>query len=171
MYLLLELHYLEHSFVQAKHSFQRKFHVRKGQSDIEIRTLFKKFKQTGSVNDDHIGNVGKPCLSVRQSNAEVVQQVIQQQPQTSVFPVASCTGLRRMSIHRVRCLTLHMFPYKIQTHQPLSPNATNARYNIANAMLQLVDDSEFDVGNGSQMKHIFTSMALWSKQNSQIWRS
>ena len=42
---------------------------------------------------------------------------------------------------------LHMFLYKIQTHQPLSPNAINACYNFANAMMQVVNDGELDAGN------------------------
>ncbi|GBN03038.1 hypothetical protein AVEN_181057-1 [Araneus ventricosus] len=37
--------------------------------------------------------------------------------------------------------------YKIQTRQPLSVNAIDARYDFANAMLQLVDEGDIDVRN------------------------
>ncbi|GBM24910.1 hypothetical protein AVEN_23444-1 [Araneus ventricosus] len=37
--------------------------------------------------------------------------------------------------------------YKIQTRQPLSVNAIDARYYFANAMLQLLDEGDIDVGN------------------------
>lgn len=172
VFIVLEFHRLEHSCVQTRRSFQRKFHVRKGPSDNAIRTLFQKFERTGSVNDDRIGNVGRPCLSVTESNAEAVQQVIQQRPRTSVRRVASCTGLRRMSTHRLMRHSLQMFPYKIQTHQPLSPNAINARYNFANAMLQLVDDGELDVGNiWFSDEAYFHLDGYVNKQNSRIWRS
>ena len=43
--------------------------------------------------------------------------------------------------------TLPMFPYKIQTYQPLSPNVINKRFHFENAMLQLLGDDELDVVN------------------------
>ena len=112
-----------------------------------MRTLFQKFKRTERVNDDRIENYGRPRLSNAESNSEAVHQVIQQRHLSSVRRIASCTGLRKMSTHRPISHILHLFPYKIQTHQPLNLNAINARYNFANFMLQLVDDGEPDDGN------------------------
>ena len=56
---------------------------------MQKRILFQKLEQTGSVNDNHIGNVGQPRFSVTDSIAEIVQQVIQQWSCTSVLYVPS----------------------------------------------------------------------------------
>ncbi|GBL95705.1 hypothetical protein AVEN_661-1 [Araneus ventricosus] len=81
------------------------------------------------------------------STTDAVQQIILQQPRTSVRRVASRAGLRRMTTHRIMRHNLHTFPCKIQTRQPPSLNAIDARYDFANAMLQLVDKGDIDVGN------------------------
>ncbi|GBM52951.1 hypothetical protein AVEN_111306-1 [Araneus ventricosus] len=113
IFLVLEHHRLEHSCFQTRRSFQRRSDVRRGPSYNAIKALFEKFERTGNVNDDRIGNVGRPRSAVTESKADVVQQVILQQPRTSVRRVASRTGLRRTT-HRIMCHNLHMFPYKIQ---------------------------------------------------------
>ncbi|GBM54426.1 hypothetical protein AVEN_275632-1 [Araneus ventricosus] len=84
---------------------------------------------------------------VTESNADAVQQAILQQSRTSVRLVTPRDGVRRMTKHRIMSHNLHMFPYKIQTRQSLRVNAIDARYDFANAMLQLVDEGDIDVGN------------------------
>ncbi|GBN05193.1 hypothetical protein AVEN_143023-1 [Araneus ventricosus] len=75
-----------------------------------------------------------------------------------------------MTTHRIMCHNLHMFPYKIQTRQPLSVNAIDARYDFANAMLKFVDEDDIDVGN-----ILFSDEAYFNlddfvnKQNWRIW--
>ncbi|GBM04724.1 hypothetical protein AVEN_44854-1 [Araneus ventricosus] len=113
IFLVLEYHRLEHNCVQTRRSFQRRFDARRGPSDNAIKALFEKFGRTGNVNDDRIGNVGRPRSAVLESNADAVQQVILQQPRTSVHSVAFRARLRRMTTHRIMRHNLHMFPYKI----------------------------------------------------------
>ncbi|GBO04801.1 hypothetical protein AVEN_203888-1 [Araneus ventricosus] len=113
--------------------------MRKGPSDNAIKALFEKFERTGNVNDDRIGNVCRPSSAFTESNDDAVQQVMRQQLRTSVRNFAFHAELRRMATHCIMCQNLHMFPYKIQTCQPLSVNAIDARYDFANAMLQTVD--------------------------------
>ncbi|GBN92133.1 hypothetical protein AVEN_117125-1 [Araneus ventricosus] len=84
IFLVLDYHRLEHSCVQMRRSFQRRFDVRRGPSDNAIKALFEKFERTRNVSDDHIGNVGRPPSAVTESKADAVQQVILQQPRTSV---------------------------------------------------------------------------------------
>ncbi|GBM51052.1 hypothetical protein AVEN_123867-1 [Araneus ventricosus] len=78
IFLVLDYHRLERSCVQTRRSFKRRYDVRRGSSDNAIKALFKKFERTGNVNDDRIGNVGRPRSSVTESNAVTVQQVILQ---------------------------------------------------------------------------------------------
>lgn len=61
--------------------------------------------------------------------------------------VISQTEIRRMSMHRIMRHILHLFPYKIQTCQPLTANAINTRGMFVNAMLQKIDNCEIDVRN------------------------
>ncbi|GBM60197.1 hypothetical protein AVEN_273508-1 [Araneus ventricosus] len=170
IYLVLEYNLLEHSYFQARRSFQRRFDVRGGQSGNAINALFEKFKRTGNVNDERIRNIGRLSSSVTESNADVVQQVILQQSRTSVRRVASRAGLRRMTTPCIMCHNLHIFPCKIQTRQPLSVNAINARYDFANAMLQLVDEGDIYVGNiRFSDEAYFNFDGFVNKQNWRIW--
>ncbi|GBN12972.1 hypothetical protein AVEN_183797-1, partial [Araneus ventricosus] len=147
IFLVLKYHRLEHSCVQTRCSFQRRFDARRGPSDNAIKALFEKFERTGNVNDDRIVNVGRPCSAVTESNGDAVQQAILQQPRATVRRDASRAGLRRMSTHRIMRHNLHMSPYNIQPRLPLSVNATDARDDFSNVMLQLVDEGDIDVGN------------------------
>ncbi|GBO45985.1 hypothetical protein AVEN_246438-1 [Araneus ventricosus] len=105
-----------------------------------------------------------------ESNADAVQQVILQQPQTSVRLVASRARLRRMTTHHIMRHNLHMFPYKIQTRQPLSVNAIDARYDFANTMLQLVNEGDIDVGNIWFSEEAYFNLdGFVNKQNWCIW--
>ncbi|GBM17736.1 hypothetical protein AVEN_56047-1 [Araneus ventricosus] len=93
IFLVLKYHRLEHSCVQTRRSFQRRFDVRRVPSDNAIKALFEKFERTENVNDDRIENVGRPHSAVTESNADAVLHVILQQPRTSLPRVASRAGL------------------------------------------------------------------------------
>ncbi|GBN06408.1 hypothetical protein AVEN_139760-1 [Araneus ventricosus] len=110
IFRVLEYHRLQHSCVRTRRSFQRRFDVRRGPSDNAIKALLEKFERTGNVNDDRIGNVGLPRSAVTESNASAVQQVILQQPRTSVRRVTSRAGLRRMTTYRIMRRKMHMLP-------------------------------------------------------------
>ncbi|GBM16147.1 hypothetical protein AVEN_163161-1 [Araneus ventricosus] len=160
IFLVLEYHRLEHSCVQTRRSFQKRFDVRR---DNGIKALFER---TGKVNDDRIGNVGRPRSAVTESNADAIQQVILQLLRTSVCRVASRAELQRMTTHRIMRHNLHMF----QTRQPLSVNAIDARYDFANTMLQLVDEGDIDVGNiWFSDEAYFNLDGFVNKQSWSIW--
>ncbi|GBM81198.1 hypothetical protein AVEN_60757-1, partial [Araneus ventricosus] len=98
--------------------------MRGGPSDNAIMALFEKFERTGNVNDDHIGKVGRPRSAFTESNDVAVQQVMRQQPRTSVRSFAFHAGLTpKNATHCTMCQNLHVFPYKMQTCHPLSVNA------------------------------------------------
>ncbi|GBL88897.1 hypothetical protein AVEN_158996-1 [Araneus ventricosus] len=58
VFLVLEYHRLERSPMATRFSFQKRFNVPKGPNAKTICKLFAKFKWTGSVDDNRVGNVG-----------------------------------------------------------------------------------------------------------------
>ncbi|GBL89968.1 hypothetical protein AVEN_178379-1 [Araneus ventricosus] len=75
-----------------------------------------------------------------------------------------------MTTRRIMRHSLHMFPYKIQKREPLSVNAIDARYDFANAMLQLVDEGDVDVGKiWFSDEAYFNLDGFVNKQNWYIW--
>ncbi|GBN62572.1 hypothetical protein AVEN_256804-1 [Araneus ventricosus] len=73
--------------------------MRGGPSDNAIKALFEKFERTGNVNDDRIGNVGRPRSAFTESNDVAVQQVMRQQLRTSVRSFAFHAGLTPKNGH------------------------------------------------------------------------
>ncbi|GBN32900.1 hypothetical protein AVEN_231834-1 [Araneus ventricosus] len=75
-----------------------------------------------------------------------------------------------MITYRIMLLTLHMFPYKIQTYQPLSVNAIDALYDFVSAVLQLVGEDDIDDGNiWFSDEAYFNLDGFVNKQNWRIW--
>ncbi|GBN41693.1 hypothetical protein AVEN_157367-1 [Araneus ventricosus] len=70
--------------------------MRGGPSDNAIKALFER---TGNVNDDRIGNVVRPRSAFTDSNDNAVQQVMRQQPRTSVHSFAFHAGLTPKNGH------------------------------------------------------------------------
>ncbi|GBN28516.1 hypothetical protein AVEN_259046-1 [Araneus ventricosus] len=152
IFLVLEYHCLEHSCVQTRRSFQRRFNVRRGPSNNAIKALVEKFERTGNVNDDRIGNFGRPRSAVTESNVDAVRQLILQQPWTPENDHAP-----------------HPAP---QPSHIQDPDATNARYDFANTMLQLVDEDDIDVGNiWFSDEAYFNLDGFVNKHNWRIWET
>ena len=53
-----------------------------------MQQIKQKFQWTGNVKDESAGIVGRPRTATTESNAQLVQQVIQQQPRISIRRVA-----------------------------------------------------------------------------------
>lgn len=144
VFLVLEFHRLEHSVTATRRSFQKRFNVAKGPVAKTIRRLFAKFERTGSVADDLVGHVGSRPAVVTPENVATVSGIIQQQPRRSVRRIAAETGLKRSSTHTILRSSLHMFPYKIQSHQAIPASAVRQRLDFANRMLNMINEG-FDV--------------------------
>ncbi|GBO07359.1 hypothetical protein AVEN_34532-1 [Araneus ventricosus] len=146
VFLVLEYHRLKESPTATRRSFQARFNVPKGPDAKTIRTLFAKFQRTGSVTDDLVGNVGRQQTAVTPENVATVSGIIQQNPMSSVRRIASETGLKRSSTQKILRKSLHMFPFKIQTHQAIPVRAVQQRVDFANQMFTMIDSEGFDVG-------------------------
>ncbi|XP_055928131.1 uncharacterized protein LOC129959338 [Argiope bruennichi] len=127
IFLVMEFHRLEHSVVATRRSCHRKFNVTKGPKRDTIKNLFEKFQRTGNVKDDRAGKVGRKRTATTKDNAQLVQQVIQQRLRFSIRRVAAAVQIKSTSTYRLIRLSLHLYPYKIQTRQPLSAASMNAR--------------------------------------------
>ncbi|GBM16699.1 hypothetical protein AVEN_144353-1 [Araneus ventricosus] len=117
IFLDLEYQHLEHSCVQSRRTFQRRFHVRRGPSDNVIKALFEKFERTGNVNDDPIGNVCRPSSAITEANADAVQQVMRQQPRTSVRGFAFHAGWTPKNGHGLRRCFFHKYKHAPDSFQ------------------------------------------------------
>ena len=147
IFLVLEFHRLEHNVPATRRSFQQKFNVTKGPKTETITELFAKFQRTGNVNDEKAGNVGRPRSTTTAANAQLVESVIQKQPCVSVRRVAATVQIKPTSTYRLLRQSLHVFPYKIQTRQPLTAASTNSREIFANDMVQMIDVGDINVDN------------------------
>ncbi|GBM19052.1 hypothetical protein AVEN_172514-1 [Araneus ventricosus] len=133
---------------------------------------YAKFQRTGSVTDDLVGNVGRQQTAVTPENVATVSGIIQQNPMSSVRRIASETGLKHSSTQKILRKSLHMFPFKIQTHQAIPVRAVQQRVDFANQMLTMIDSEGFDVGCiwFTDEAH-FPLNGFVNKQNWQFWGS
>lgn len=76
IFLLLEFHRLDKSFIETKHTFQRKFNIRYGPSNTVIKVLFENFQRTRNIYDDIAGNADRPTTKITEANVVVIQRII-----------------------------------------------------------------------------------------------
>ncbi|GBL99132.1 hypothetical protein AVEN_64127-1 [Araneus ventricosus] len=77
VFLILEYHKLERSPTATRRSFQKRFNVPKGPDAKTIRKLFAKFKRTGRVDDNRVGNAGPRETVVTPENVAKVSGIVQ----------------------------------------------------------------------------------------------
>ncbi|GFW45079.1 uncharacterized protein TNCV_4513931 [Trichonephila clavipes] len=146
VFLVLEYHRLQESPTATRRSFQARFNVPKEPDAKTIRTRFAKFQRTGSVTDDLVGNVGRKQTAVTPQNVATVSGIIQQKPMSSVRRITSMAGLKRSSTQKILRKSLHMFPFKFQTHHAVPVRAVQQRDGFANQMLTMINSEGFYVG-------------------------
>lgn len=147
IFLVLEFHRLEHSVVATRRSFQWKFNVIKGPKSDTIKDLFEKFQRTRKVKDERAGKVGRPRTATTEGIAQLVQQAIQHRTRVSIRRVAAVVQIKLTSTYRLMHQSLHLYPYKIQTQQPLSAASINAQETFANDMVRRIDDGDIHIGS------------------------
>lgn len=170
IFLVLEFHRLEHNVNATKRSFKKKFNVTKGPKFDTIRMLFEKFQRTGNVNDERAGFVGRRFSQTTTANAQLVETVIRKQPCISVRRVATTVQIKPTSTYRLMRQGLHMFPYRIQTRQPLTAASINSRETFANDMVQMIDVGDINVDNILFSDEAYFQLDGYvNKQNWRIW--
>lgn len=160
IFLVLEFHRFGQSVTATRRSFQSKFQVTKGPQPNTIKALYEKFQRTGSVADEKINSVGRHRSVITEANVQIVEETIARSPRKSVRKTAAVCHVGKTSVHTIMRKSLNLFPYKIQTQQPLQTSSVENRKQFANDLLEMIDRGNIDMNCiGFQMKHISISMA------------
>ena len=157
--------------IAAQRKFATEFKLKTtGPSVLTINNLIRKFERTGSVGDDSVGNVGRQKSVKTPENIQKTRAVFQTSPRKSIRRAAQQVGINRETLRQIVVEDLHLFPYKIQTHQPLSPRAMEQRLCFANTIVHRIDEQDFDVNMVwfSDEAH-FHLDGFVNKQNWRIW--
>ena len=130
----------------------------------------KKFESTGSVEDKLKGNVGRPKTATSATNIESAREMFEISPQKSVRREAQKLGISVGSVHHYLQAELHLFPYKIQTHQPLGEKSIERRFDFANLLIEMVEHNQLnpELIWFSDEAH-FHLDGYVNKQNWRIW--
>ena len=78
--------------------------------------LFTKTERSDSVADDLVGHADSRLTDVTLENVATVSAIVWQQTWKSDRKIVAKTTLKRSSTHTILRSSLHMFPYKIQSH-------------------------------------------------------
>lgn len=172
IFLVLEYYRCDKDADTTRRSFQRQFGVKKGPDRHTIRSLFEKFEKTGSVHDDRAGKAGRPKTSTTPENVEKVKSIIEKSPTKSIRRTAQQASLSATSTYRIITRELQLFPYKVQTHQPISIQAQSQREDFANIISDMIDRWEIEADDiwFSDEAH-FHLDGYVNKQNWRIWGS
>lgn len=170
IFLVLEFHRLGQSVTATRRSFQSKFQVTKGPQPNTIKALYEKFQRTGSVADEKINSVGRHRSVITEANVQIVEETIARSPRKSVRKTAAVCHVGKTSVHTIMRKSLNLFPYKIQTQQPLQTSSVENRKQFANDLLEMIDRGNIDVNCiwFSDEAH-FHLDGFVNKQNWRIW--
>lgn len=129
-------------------------------SNLQITRLITKFELTGSVLRTPSINTRRPS-----GNVNLIDSHFQQNPNSSVRTAAQALHVSSATIHTVLRKNLKYKPYKTQTRQLLSANATVKRLHFANTLdieildkVWFTDESYFYLNPKANKNEVF-----WSK--------
>lgn len=75
-------------------------------------SLIGKFEETGSTQDDLKGKAGRHVTVRTEENIEVVSNILENDPETSVRRVAQQVGLSYGTTRTIMRKDLNLYPYK-----------------------------------------------------------
>ena len=117
----------------------------RGLSVSTISRLIQKFKRTGSVCDNMLGNVGPKVGVKTPENIKRTRQVFDRSPRTSIRKAEQQVGIKRESVRQIVVADLQLFPYRILIHQRLSQPLVEQRLEFTNIIVGMIDNDQFDV--------------------------
>jgi hypothetical protein len=170
IFIVQRYYMYQKSLVKVIQAFCKAYDLKDGPAKSTIRRLINKFKKTGNVADDFTGNAGRPVTVRTEENIEKTRIVFQRPPQLSIRRAAQQIGINRESLQNIIVHDLSLFPYKIQTHQPLSYYAVEKRLEFAKLALSMMEGNKIGFG-----KIWFSDEARFhldgfvNKQNWRIW--
>jgi transposase len=170
---ILKEYYLSQKHPETvRRRFRKEYNTKDAPHRNTITNLIEKFERTGSVQDDKSGNVGRPSTASTSENVEKLEAMFERSPCKSVRRAAQQLGMSKTTVHRLMRNELKLFPYKIQTHQPLHEQDMARRLDFANVCLNMIENNEIDSGNiwFTDEAH-FHLDGYVNKQNWRIWGS
>ena len=172
IFIVQQFYLSNRSPISVQRAFVKEFNVRSGPAATTIYRLINKFETTGSVCDQLPSNVGHVVTARTPENIEKTRQVFETSPRKSIRKAAQQVGISHTSIHRILRQDLQLFPYQIQTHQPLSLSAVEQRLLFANLIINWIDSNDIDLNSiwFSDEAH-FHIDGYVNKQNWRIWGS
>ena len=107
--------------------------------------LFTKTERSDSVADDLVGHADSRLTDVTLENVATVSAIVWQQTWKSDRKIVAKTTLKRSSTHTILRSSLHMFPYKIQSHQAIPVSAVRQQLDFLNRILNMIYNDGFGV--------------------------
>lgn len=103
-----------------------------------MRTIYHKFKETGSVHD--LPRSGRP--SIPEEKVEEIKEIFSSNPSTSLKRAYASTGIPCSSVHKILHEKLNMMPYKMSHLQQLFDSDRAARTVMCTELLNSVSNDE-----------------------------
>lgn len=136
-----------------------------------VSDLVAKFEETGSVADRMESVVG-PRVTARTPEAvDAAREVVEEDQQlVSTRRLSQAIGVSQATAHRIMNEDLNLFPYKLQTVQPLPNDAPARRSDFANLILEAVDENRLNLSNVwfTDEAHFWLGGYV-NRQNYRIW--
>ena len=105
-------------------------------SEKTVRSIFQKFKDTGSVHD--LPKSGRPSLDLELH--ENIKSIFQNRPTSSVRAVAMEVECSHMSVYNVIRRQEKLFPYKLQVTQKLYEEDHALRVSMAETLIEKISN-------------------------------
>jgi len=156
-------------YVQKQYQGHYECHYRNLPSRQYISKITQKFMESGSVKNLY-SNAGAPRVVRTKENISSVENIIQDNPKTSVRKVSQAAALSRSSTQRILSDDLELYPYKIQIVQALTDSAQRARKEFAEKCLECITQNENFLQNiwFSDEAHFYL-YGYVNTQNARIW--
>lgn len=164
---ILEVYMRTFSVAEVQRDFRIQFHTRTSPSKNTIKSLYRKFTETGSVSDR------SRCGRLRSIRTEAVINIVSADvaanPKSSIRKRSTQLSVSRSSLQRILRSELKLYPYKIQLIQEITANDPQQRLEYAESFLHLCEEASFiDNVIFSDEAHFYLSGHV-NRHNSRIW--
>ena len=151
---------------------RRKFYTKFGRK-VNLKTItanVKKWKESGSVQDCHKGNSGRPKSGRSPENRDKVKSLIDSNSKMSIRRISSASSLKPSTVRRIMKMDLRLKPYKPQISQELKEGDDMKRLAFCNRIEEMIQN-DFDPGQiiFSDESHVYLHSTP-NKQNNREWR-
>ena len=155
------------SISETQRDYRIHFKTRISPTKNAIKSLVRKFQETGAVHDAK--KTGRPKLIRTEVQINRVATDVANNSNTSIRRRSLQLGITRSSLQRILKKDLKLFPYKIQLCQELLPTDAEKRLAYAKSFLDLCKiDSFTESVIFSDEAHFHLSGCV-NRHNSRIW--